>query len=65
MKTYITDDAYIGDKPILSNLQRWFSEKWKNQRGEIGYKTNDDIYKATIRINKDKPKTFNESSKIK
>ena len=38
VKKYNRDDAYIGDKPKLSNLQRWFMEDWKNQRGETGYK---------------------------
>ena len=35
LKKYKKDDAYIGVKPKLSNLQRWFLEEWKNQRGEI------------------------------
>jgi hypothetical protein len=26
VKKYNRDDAYIGDKPKLSNLQRWFLE---------------------------------------
>jgi len=60
LKKYKKDDAYIGEKPKLSNLQRWFLEEWKNQRGEIGYKYNNDIYRPTIRINKDTPITFNE-----
>ena len=63
VKKYNRDDAYIGDKPKLSNLQRWFLEDWKNQRGETGYKYKDDIYRPTIRINNDTPTTFNELSK--
>jgi len=63
LKKYKKDDAYIGEKPKLSNLQRWFLEEWKNQRGEIGYKYNNDIYRPTIRINKDTPITFNELMK--
>jgi len=62
-KKYKKDDAYIGEKPKLSNLQRWFLEEWRNQRGEIGYKYNNDIYRPTIRINKDTPITFNELMK--
>ncbi len=38
MKKYKSDDACIGGKPKLSNLNRWFLEEWKNQRGETGYK---------------------------
>ena len=62
-KKHKNNDAYIGDKPELSNLTRWFLEGWRNQRGEIGYKFNGDIYRPTIRINTDTPKTFNELTK--
>ena len=62
-KKHKNNDAYIGDKPELSNLTRWFLEAWQNQRGEIGYKFNGDIYRPTIRINTDTPKTFNELTK--
>jgi hypothetical protein len=60
VKKYNRDDAYIGDKPKLSNLQRWFMEDWKNQRGETGYKYKNDIYRPTIKINNNTPTTFNE-----
>jgi hypothetical protein len=63
MKKYDRDDAYIGEKPKLSNLERWFLEEWKNQRGETGYKYKNDVYRPTIRIDKDTPITFNESTK--
>ena len=63
VKKYNRDDAYIGDKPKLSNLQRWFLEDWKNQRGETGYKYKTDIYRPTIRINNDTPTTFDELTK--
>ena len=63
MKKYNRDDAYIGEKPKLSNLGRWFLEEWKNQRGETGYKYKNDVYRPTIRINKDTPITFNELTK--
>ena len=62
-KKYNNDDAYIGTKPKMSNLERWFAENWRNQRGEIGYKYKNDIYRPTIRINADTPKTYNEISK--
>ena len=35
-------------------------EKWKNQRGEIGYKNKNDIYRPTVKITKDTPTTLNE-----
>ena len=36
-KKHKNNNAYSGDRQN-SNLKRWFSEKWTNQRGEIGYK---------------------------
>lgn len=63
LKKYNRDDSYIGEKPKLSNLQRWFLEEWKNQRGETGYKYKNDIYRPTIRINTDTPITIHELSK--
>ena len=36
-KKYKRDDAYIGDKPKMSNLQRWFLENWTNERGETAH----------------------------
>ena len=62
-KKHKNNNAYIGDKPELSDLNCWFQERWRNQRGEIGYKFNGDIYRPTIRINLDTPKTFNELTK--
>jgi hypothetical protein len=44
-------------------LRRWFDEKWVNQRGEVGYKYKSDIYRPSVRISKDTPKTFSELSK--
>lgn len=59
---YNSNDAYIGKKSN-SDLKRWFDEVWTNQRGEIGYKYNYDIYRPNIRVNKDTPTTFKELSK--
>ena len=60
---YKTDkSAYKGVKP-KSGLLRWFDEKWANQRGETGYTQKGDVYRPTIRINKDTPKTFGELTK--
>jgi hypothetical protein len=50
---------YSGDKEN-SNLKRWFNERWMNQRGEVGYKFLNDVYRPTIRINEKTPITFNE-----
>lgn len=61
-KKHKSTDAYIGNKKN-NGLKRWFAEKWTNQRGEIGYKKKGDIYRPTIKVSKDTPKTFNELSK--
>ena len=44
-------------------LSRWFKEKWVNQRGEIGYKYKNDIYRPSKRITKKTPLTHKELSK--
>lgn len=46
-------------------LKRWFAEEWKNQHGKVGYQHANDIYRPTIRVNKDTPKTWNEIPKEK
>lgn len=61
-KKYKNKNAYIGKKN-KEGLIRWFSEDWKNQRGEIGYKKEGDIYRPTIRVNKNTPTTINELTK--
>jgi hypothetical protein len=62
-KKYNRDDAYIGEKPKLSNLSRWFLEEWTTDRGDKGYKYKNDIYRPTKRINKDTPITLSELTK--
>lgn len=44
-------------------LKRWFEERWRNQRGEEGYKYKSDVYRPTKRVNKNTPTTFDELSK--
>ncbi len=54
-------NPYIGSKPNKkTGLSRWFLEDWRNQRGEIGYKYDSDIYRPTRRITKKTPTTMNE-----
>ena len=62
IKKHNKNDSYKGTK-TNSNLQRWFNEKWVNQRGEVGYKKPGDVYRPTVRISKDTPTTFSELSK--
>ena len=54
---------YKGNKTKKSGLKRWFDEKWVNQRGEVGYKNMNDIYRPTFRITKKTPTTHGELSK--
>lgn len=56
---------YKGNKTKTKKkgLSRWFKEKWVNQRGEIGYKYKNDIYRPSKRITKKTPLTHKELSK--
>jgi hypothetical protein len=55
--------TYEGEEKGAEGLNRWFAEKWKNQRGEVGYKTKSDIYRPTVRVTKETPTTFKELTK--
>lgn len=59
-KKYGNSNSYIGEKNKNKGLARWYNEEWKNQRGEIGYSKKGDIYRPSIRINKDTPITWKE-----
>jgi hypothetical protein len=54
---------YTGTKTKKKGLQRWFDEKWVNQRGEVGYKYKSDIYRPSKKITSKTPKTHKELSK--
>ena len=54
---------YIGKKTKKKGLSRWFKEKWRNQRGKVGYKYKSDVYRPTRRITKKTPRTFKELGK--
>ena len=56
---------YKGKKRPNTGLSRWFKEKWRNQRGEVGYKKKSDVYRPTKRITRKTPKTFSELPKHK
>jgi hypothetical protein len=58
-----SSQAYSGSKPRRSGLSRWFAEKWRNQRGEVGYRYKSDVYRPTRRVTSKTPKTFAELSK--
>jgi len=58
-------NPYLGLKTTKKGLARWFLEDWRNQRGELGYKYKNDVYRPTRRITKKTPKTFKELGKKK
>ena len=51
---------YSGKKDKDEGLPLCFASKWKNQRGEVGYKFKSDVYRQTVRINSKTPTTFQE-----
>ncbi len=60
---YGRGSPYSGEKTQKKGLSRWFKEKWVNQRGEIGYKHKNDIYRPSKRITSKTPLTHGELSK--
>ena len=62
-KKYGKKSPYKGKKKKNAPLSRWMQEKWRNQRGEVGYKKKGDVYRPTKRISKKTPATFKELSK--
>ena len=62
-KKYGSKNPYFGKKTKKIGLRRWFDEKWVNQRGEVGYKYKNDIYRPLKRITKRTPITHGELNK--
>ena len=54
---------YSGSENKKEGLNRWFAEEWRNQRGQVGYKFKSDIYRPTVKVTAQTPKTFEELSK--
>ena len=54
---------YGGTKPTNTGLVAWNAQRWRNQRGGVGYKKKGDVYRPTRRIKKNQPKTFKELGK--
>ena len=55
--------TYKGKENKSSGLNLWFDSKWRNQRGEEGYKYKSDVYRPTVKVNDKTPTTFNELTK--
>lgn len=53
---------YIGPKPRLTGLPRWFKEDWKSDTGKYRYTSKSSVYRPTKRITKKTPTTFSELS---
>lgn len=63
-KLYGNRTPYHGKKKTKkAGLGRWFAEKWRNQRGTVGYSFKSDVYRPTKRITKKTPTTFSELTK--
>ena len=43
--------TYLGKKNDNTGLNLWFDSKWRNQRGEEGYKYKSDVYRPTVKVN--------------
>ena len=56
--------TYSGSK-AKGGLTRWHKEKWRNQRGEEGYRKKGDIYRPTRRVSEKTPTTMGELSKLR
>ena len=52
--------TYEGNEKQTEGLNKWMRERWVNQRGEVGYKHKNDIYRPTIKVITDTPLTFQE-----
>ena len=55
--------TYVGTTNTKKGLGKWFKETWLNSRGEVGYKYKNDVYRPTVKVNKDTPTTFKELTK--
>ena len=52
--------TFIGKKPKLTGLSRWFAENWKSDTGKYGYTSKSSVYRPTRRVTARTPATFSE-----
>lgn len=50
--------AYAGSSD--GGLVRWFAERWRNESGGIGYDRKNTLYRPTVRVTSETPKTWGE-----
>ena len=53
---------YIGKKPSVTGLVRWFKENWRGDDGKVGYSSKTSVYRPTRRVTAKTPLTFSELS---
>ena len=54
------EKPYVGRRKKDEGLSRWFAEEWRNQRGNVGYEKEGDIYRPTKRVSEKTPTTIQE-----
>jgi hypothetical protein len=52
--------TFIGPKPRLTGLSRWFAENWKSDTGKYRYTSKSSVYRPTRRVTARTPRTFSE-----
>ena len=60
VKAYKNAGGGYSGKKSKGNLRRWFKERWRNQRGGVGYKKKGDVYRPTRRVSRKTPKTYKQ-----
>lgn len=63
LKKYGHTEAYLGTKKNNKGLSRWFKEDWKTEDGKKEYSKKGNIFRPTIKVNKNTPTTYKELSK--
>jgi hypothetical protein len=52
--------TFVGPKPKLIGLARWFAENWKSDTGKYRYTSRSSVYRPTRRVTAKTPRTFSE-----
>jgi hypothetical protein len=55
--------TFVGPKPKLTGLSRWFAEDWKSDTGKYRYTSKSSVYRPTRRVTAKTPVTFSELTK--
>ncbi len=55
--------TFVGPKPRLTGLSRWFAEDWKSDTGKYRYTSKSSVYRPTRRVTAKTPVTFSELTK--